>query len=68
MHVAIVFKFKQQEVVTSDVIKNRCAVVRTMKVSRDLIQGCLIYNFKMGLSAAASSCRIRQWFGGSAVD
>ena len=39
-----------------------------MKVSKDLIQSRLLYNFKVGLSAAASSLRICQAFGDGTVN
>ncbi|GFY64897.1 histone-lysine N-methyltransferase SETMAR [Trichonephila inaurata madagascariensis] len=39
-----------------------------MDVSKELVRGCLLYDFKMGLSAAASSHRICQAFGDSAVN
>ncbi|GFU80376.1 histone-lysine N-methyltransferase SETMAR [Trichonephila clavipes] len=39
-----------------------------MDVSNALIRGCLLYDFKVGLSAAASSHRICQAFGDSAVN
>ncbi|GFY72332.1 histone-lysine N-methyltransferase SETMAR [Trichonephila inaurata madagascariensis] len=39
-----------------------------MDVSKELVRGCLIYDFKVGLSAAASSHRICQAFGDSAVN
>ncbi|GFY52742.1 histone-lysine N-methyltransferase SETMAR [Trichonephila inaurata madagascariensis] len=39
-----------------------------MDVSKALVRGCLLYDFKVGLSAAASSCRICQAFGDSAVN
>ncbi|GFU82077.1 histone-lysine N-methyltransferase SETMAR [Trichonephila clavipes] len=39
-----------------------------MDVSRELVRGCLLYDFKLGLSAAASSHRICQAFGDSAVN
>ena len=38
-----------------------------MEVSRDLVRSCLLYDFKVGLSAAASSLRICQAFGDGAV-
>ncbi|GFU66710.1 histone-lysine N-methyltransferase SETMAR [Trichonephila clavipes] len=38
-----------------------------MYVSKELVRGCLLYDFKVGLSAAASSRRICQAFGDSAV-
>ncbi|GFT86901.1 histone-lysine N-methyltransferase SETMAR [Trichonephila clavipes] len=34
----------------------------------ELVRGCLLYDFKLGLSAAASSHRICQAFGDSAVN
>ncbi|GFW42196.1 histone-lysine N-methyltransferase SETMAR [Trichonephila clavipes] len=37
-------------------------------VSKELVWGCLLYDFKVGLSAAASSRRICQAFGDSAVN
>ncbi|GFT06210.1 histone-lysine N-methyltransferase SETMAR [Nephila pilipes] len=37
-----------------------------MEVSKDLIWCCLLYDFKVGFSAAASNCRICQVFGDSA--
>ncbi|GFS38703.1 histone-lysine N-methyltransferase SETMAR [Trichonephila inaurata madagascariensis] len=37
-------------------------------VSKELVQGCLLYDFKVGLSVAASSRRICQAFGDSAVN
>ncbi|XP_076052673.1 histone-lysine N-methyltransferase SETMAR-like [Oratosquilla oratoria] len=39
-----------------------------MEVSTDLVRGCLLYDFKVGLSAATSSRRICQAFGDSAVN
>ncbi|GFY42047.1 histone-lysine N-methyltransferase SETMAR [Trichonephila inaurata madagascariensis] len=39
-----------------------------MDVSKELFRGCLLYDFKMGLSAAASSSRICQVFGDSAAN
>ncbi|GFY74209.1 histone-lysine N-methyltransferase SETMAR [Trichonephila inaurata madagascariensis] len=39
-----------------------------MDVSKELIRGCLLYDFKVCLSVTASSCRIRQVFGDSAVN
>ena len=39
-----------------------------MEGSKDLVRGCLLYNFKVGLPAAASSRRICQAFGESAVN
>ncbi|XP_076063419.1 histone-lysine N-methyltransferase SETMAR-like [Oratosquilla oratoria] len=39
-----------------------------MEVSTDLVRGYLLYDFKVGLSAAASSRRICQAFGDSAVN
>ncbi|XP_076045797.1 histone-lysine N-methyltransferase SETMAR-like [Oratosquilla oratoria] len=39
-----------------------------MEVSTDLVRGCLLYDFKVGLSAAASSPRICQAFEDSAVN
>ncbi|GFY52370.1 histone-lysine N-methyltransferase SETMAR [Trichonephila inaurata madagascariensis] len=39
-----------------------------MDVLKVLVRGCLLYDFKMGLSAAASSHRICQAFGDSAVN
>ena len=39
-----------------------------MKGSKDLVRSCLLYDFKVGLSAAASSRRICQPFGDSAVN
>ncbi|GFW98501.1 histone-lysine N-methyltransferase SETMAR [Trichonephila clavipes] len=39
-----------------------------MNVSKELVQGCLLYDFKVGLSAAASSRRICEAFGDSAVN
>ncbi|XP_076053689.1 histone-lysine N-methyltransferase SETMAR-like [Oratosquilla oratoria] len=39
-----------------------------MEVSTDLVRGCLLYDFKVGLLAAASSRRICQAFGDSAVN
>ncbi|GFV46916.1 histone-lysine N-methyltransferase SETMAR [Trichonephila clavipes] len=39
-----------------------------MDVSKELVRGCLLYDFKVGLSAAASSRRICQVFGDSAVN
>ncbi|GFY75909.1 histone-lysine N-methyltransferase SETMAR [Trichonephila inaurata madagascariensis] len=39
-----------------------------MDVSKELVRGCLLYDFKVGLSAAASSHRICQAFGVSAVN
>lgn len=38
-----------------------------MAVSRQLAQGCLLYDFKVSLSAAASSHCIRQAFGDVSV-
>ena len=37
-------------------------------MSKDLVQSCLLYDFKVGLSAAASSIRICQAFGDGAVN
>ncbi|GFS60985.1 histone-lysine N-methyltransferase SETMAR [Trichonephila inaurata madagascariensis] len=39
-----------------------------MDVSKELVRGCLLYDFKVDLSAAASSRRICQAFGDSAVN
>ena len=39
-----------------------------MEVSEDLVQRCLLYDFKVGLIAAASSLCICQAFGDGAVD
>ncbi|GFY59972.1 histone-lysine N-methyltransferase SETMAR [Trichonephila inaurata madagascariensis] len=39
-----------------------------MYVSEELFRGCLLYYFKVGLSAATSSRRICQAFGDSAVN
>ncbi|GFY57606.1 histone-lysine N-methyltransferase SETMAR [Trichonephila inaurata madagascariensis] len=39
-----------------------------MDVSNELVRGRLLYDFKAGLSASASSRRICQAFGDSAVD
>ncbi|GFV73616.1 histone-lysine N-methyltransferase SETMAR [Trichonephila clavipes] len=39
-----------------------------MDVLKELIRDCLLYDFKVGLSAAASSRRICQAFGDSAVN
>lgn len=39
-----------------------------MEVSKELIRGCLLYDFKVGLTAAASSRRICQAFGVNAVN
>ncbi|GFV64909.1 histone-lysine N-methyltransferase SETMAR [Trichonephila clavipes] len=39
-----------------------------MDVSKELVRGCLLYDFKVGLSAVASSRRICQAFGDSAVN
>ncbi|GFV57110.1 histone-lysine N-methyltransferase SETMAR [Trichonephila clavipes] len=39
-----------------------------MDVSKELVRGCLLYDFKVGLSTAASSRRICQVFGDSAVN
>ncbi|GFY48374.1 histone-lysine N-methyltransferase SETMAR [Trichonephila inaurata madagascariensis] len=39
-----------------------------MDVSKELVRDCLLYDFKVGLSAAASSRRIGQAFGSSAVN
>ena len=39
-----------------------------MEVSKDLVRSCLLYDFKVGLSAAASSLRICQAFGDGAVN
>ncbi|GFU25399.1 histone-lysine N-methyltransferase SETMAR [Nephila pilipes] len=39
-----------------------------MEVSKDLIRSCLLYDFKVSLSAAASSLRISQAFGDRAVN
>ena len=39
-----------------------------MEVSKELVRCCLLYDFKVGLSAAASSRRICQAFGDSAVN
>ncbi|GFY76189.1 histone-lysine N-methyltransferase SETMAR [Trichonephila inaurata madagascariensis] len=39
-----------------------------MDVSKKFVRGCLLYDFKVGLSAAASSRRICQAFGDSAVN
>ncbi|GFX23220.1 histone-lysine N-methyltransferase SETMAR [Trichonephila clavipes] len=36
--------------------------------SKELVRGCLLYDFKVGLSAAASSHRICQAFGDSTVN
>ncbi|GFY69199.1 histone-lysine N-methyltransferase SETMAR [Trichonephila inaurata madagascariensis] len=38
-----------------------------MDVSKELVRGCLLYDFKVGLSASASSRRICQAFGDSTV-
>ena len=37
-------------------------------MSKDLIRSCLLYDFKVGLSAAASSLHICQAFGDGAVN
>ena len=37
-------------------------------VSKDLVRSCLLYGFKVGLSAAASNLRICQAFGDGAVN
>ncbi|GFY47198.1 histone-lysine N-methyltransferase SETMAR [Trichonephila inaurata madagascariensis] len=39
-----------------------------MDISKELVRGCLLYDFKVGLSAAASSRRICQAFEDSAVN
>ncbi|GFT85604.1 histone-lysine N-methyltransferase SETMAR [Trichonephila clavipes] len=39
-----------------------------MDVSKELVRGCLLYDFKVSLSAAASSSRICQAVGDSAVN
>ncbi|GFV28579.1 histone-lysine N-methyltransferase SETMAR [Trichonephila clavipes] len=39
-----------------------------MDVSKELVRGCLLYDFKVGLSAAASSRRICLAFGDSSVN
>ncbi|GFS61769.1 histone-lysine N-methyltransferase SETMAR [Trichonephila inaurata madagascariensis] len=39
-----------------------------MDVSKELVRGCLLYDFKVSLSAAASSRRICQALGDSAVN
>ncbi|GFY75876.1 histone-lysine N-methyltransferase SETMAR [Trichonephila inaurata madagascariensis] len=39
-----------------------------MDVSKELVRGCLLYDFKVGLSAAVTSRRICQAFGDSAVN
>ncbi|GFY38874.1 histone-lysine N-methyltransferase SETMAR [Trichonephila inaurata madagascariensis] len=39
-----------------------------MDILKELDRGCLLYDFKVGLSAAASSRRICQAFGDSAVN
>ena len=39
-----------------------------MEVSKDLVRSCLLYDFKVDLSAAASSLRICQAFGDGAVN
>ena len=39
-----------------------------MERSKDLVRSCLLYDFKVGLSAAASSRRICQAFGDSTVN
>ena len=39
-----------------------------MEGSKDLVRSCLLYDFKVGLLAAASSRRICQAFGDSAVN
>ncbi|GFW15072.1 histone-lysine N-methyltransferase SETMAR [Trichonephila clavipes] len=39
-----------------------------MEVPKELVRGCLLYDFKVGLSAAASNRRICQAFGDSAVN
>ncbi|XP_076036844.1 histone-lysine N-methyltransferase SETMAR-like [Oratosquilla oratoria] len=39
-----------------------------MEVSTELVRGCLLYDFKVGLLAAASSRRMSQAFGDSAVN
>ncbi|PRD28913.1 UNVERIFIED_CONTAM: hypothetical protein NCL1_31005 [Trichonephila clavipes] len=39
-----------------------------MDPSKELVQGCLLYDLKMGLSAVASSRQICQAFGGTAVN
>ncbi|PRD23165.1 UNVERIFIED_CONTAM: Histone-lysine N-methyltransferase SETMAR [Trichonephila clavipes] len=39
-----------------------------MDVSKELVRGCLLYDFKVGLSAAVSSRRICQALGDSAVN
>ncbi|PRD23522.1 UNVERIFIED_CONTAM: Histone-lysine N-methyltransferase SETMAR [Trichonephila clavipes] len=38
-----------------------------MDVSKELVRGCLLYDFKVDLSAAASSHQIYQAFGDIAV-
>ncbi|XP_076056692.1 uncharacterized protein LOC143034476 isoform X1 [Oratosquilla oratoria] len=77
MGVAIVFKFEQPKVETSHVIKTRTVPTYRlytgqqrirMDVSTDFVRGCLLYDFKVGLSAAASSRRICQAFGNSAMN
>ena len=37
-------------------------------MSKDLVRSCLLYDFKVGLLAAASSLRICQAFGDGAVN
>ncbi|GFY52843.1 histone-lysine N-methyltransferase SETMAR [Trichonephila inaurata madagascariensis] len=39
-----------------------------MDVSKELVRGCLLYDFKVGLLATTSSHRICQAFGDSAVN
>ncbi|GFY66166.1 histone-lysine N-methyltransferase SETMAR [Trichonephila inaurata madagascariensis] len=39
-----------------------------MDVSKELVRGCLLYDFKVGLLAAASSRRICRVFGDIAVN
>ncbi|XP_076052678.1 histone-lysine N-methyltransferase SETMAR-like [Oratosquilla oratoria] len=39
-----------------------------MEVSTDLVRGCMLYDFKVGLSAATSSRRICQSFGDRAMN
>ncbi|GFX93296.1 histone-lysine N-methyltransferase SETMAR [Trichonephila clavipes] len=39
-----------------------------MDISKEPVQGCLLYDFKVGLSAAASNRRLCQAFGDSAVN
>ncbi|GFY58315.1 histone-lysine N-methyltransferase SETMAR [Trichonephila inaurata madagascariensis] len=39
-----------------------------MDVSKELVQGCFLYDFKVGLSAAASNLRICQAFGDCTVE